>query len=124
MIGDLVMPTVLVVEDEPLVREMIVEELIDQGFEVFDAGTAEAGLTILQSGRPVDVLFTDIRLPGHMDGWYLAKVAREQLAGLRVIYATGYTVERSQQLPGSVFVTKPYRPSVIADTIRTILSTH
>lgn len=121
MMGQGGKPTVLVVEDEPLVREMIVEELTDQGFRVLDADTAEAGLTIIQSGQPIDVLFTDIRLPGR-DGWYLAQAGRERLAGLRVIYATGYTVERSRQLPGSVFVTKPYLPSAIADAIRTILS--
>ena len=67
--------TVLVVEDEPLVRETIVCELEDAGFGVLEAETAETGLTILKQ-RPVSLLFTDIRLPGSMDGWGLAEAAR------------------------------------------------
>jgi CheY-like chemotaxis protein len=115
-------PVVLVVEDEPLVREMIVEELTDLGFRVIEAETGEAGLGILMSDEPVDVLFTDIRLPGTLDGWHLAQAGQAHCPNLRVVYATGYTVERSLQLAGSVFVTKPYRPSVIADTIRSLLA--
>jgi CheY-like chemotaxis protein len=115
-------PVVLVVEDEPLVREMIVEELTDFGFRVLQADTGEAGLDILRGGQPVDVLFTDIRLPGALDGWHLARAGRAVSPDLHVVYATGYTVERCLQLPGSVFVTKPYRPSVVADTIRSLLA--
>lgn len=115
------MLVVLVVEDEPMVREMIVEELSDLGFHVLDADTGEAGLDILRDGQPIDVLFTDIRLPGALDGWHLAQAGRAHRPDLRVIYATGYTVERSLQLPGSVFVTKPYRPSAIAETIRSMV---
>ncbi len=115
--------TVLVVEDEPLVLDMISQELTDQGFAVLEADTAEAALSIIQSGQSVDVLFTDIRLPGEMDGWRLAATVRESMPQLPIIYATGYTVERSAQVPGSVFMKKPYRPSAIADTIRTLVGT-
>ena len=117
--GDL---TVLIVEDEPLVLDMISQELTDQGFAVLEADTAEAALSIIESGQPIDVLFTDIRLPGEMDGWRLAAIVRESKPQLPVIYATGYTVERSDQVPGSVFLKKPYRPSAIADTIRTLVA--
>jgi CheY-like chemotaxis protein len=113
--------TVLVVEDEPLVLDMISQELSDQGFAVLEADTAEAALSIIQSGQSVDVLFTDIRLPGEMDGWRLAAMVRESMPQLPIIYATGYTVERSAQVPGSVFMKKPYRPSAVADTIRTLV---
>jgi CheY-like chemotaxis protein len=113
--------TVLVVEDEPLVLDMIAQELTDQGFAVLEADTAEAALSIIESGQAVDVLFTDIRLPGDMDGWRLAATVRAAKPELPVIYATGYTVERAAQVPGSVFLKKPYRPSVIADTIRHLM---
>jgi CheY-like chemotaxis protein len=115
-------PVVLVVEDEPMVREMIVEELTDLGFHVIEAETGEAGLDVLTGDAVIDVLFTDIRLPGALDGWHLAQAGRALSPDLRVVYATGYTVERSLQIAGSVFVTKPYRPSVIADTIRSLLA--
>lgn len=114
--------TVLVVEDEPLVLDMISQELIDQGFAVLEADTAEAALSIIESGQTVDVLFTDIRLPGEMDGWRLAATVREAKPKLPVIYATGYTVERAAQVPGSVFLKKPYRPSAITETIRTLIA--
>lgn len=116
--------TVLVVEDEPLVLDMISQELTDQGFAVLEADTAEAALSIIESGQSVDVLFTDIRLPGEMDGWGLAKTVRKAKPKLPVIYATGYTVERPAmvQVPGSVFLKKPYRPSAIAETIRTLIA--
>ncbi|MEZ5889196.1 MAG: response regulator [Xanthobacteraceae bacterium] len=114
--------TVLIVEDEPLVLDMISQELTDQGFAVLEADTAEAALSIIESGQTVDVLFTDIRLPGEMDGWRLAATVRESKPKLPVIYATGYTVERNAQVPGSVFLKKPYRPSTIAETIRTLIA--
>lgn len=113
--------TVLIVEDEPLVLDMISQELIDQGFAVLEADTAEAALSIIESGQPIDVLFTDIRLPGEMDGWRLAAIVRESNPTLPVIYATGYTVERAAQVPGSVFLKKPYKPSTIAETIRSLV---
>jgi CheY-like chemotaxis protein len=114
--------TVLIVEDEPLVLDMISQELIDQGFAVLEADTAEAALSIIESGQTVDVLFTDICLPGEMDGWRLAETVREAKPKLPVIYATGYNLKRAAQVPGSVFLKKPYRPSAIAETIRTLIA--
>ena len=84
--------TVLVVEDEPLILDMISQELAEQGFAVLEAETGEAALSIIESGQTVDVLFTDMRLPGELDGWQLAATAREAKPELPVIYATGYTV--------------------------------
>jgi CheY-like chemotaxis protein len=115
--------TVLVVDDEPLILEMISEELTGRGFSVLEADTGEAALSIIESGRMFDVLFTDIRLPGEFDGWRLAATAREAKPELPVIYASGYVVEQSAAVPGSVFLTKPYLPSTIAKTIRKLAST-
>jgi CheY-like chemotaxis protein len=114
--------TVLVVDDEPLILEMILEELTEQGFLVLEADTGEAALSIIKSGRMVDVLFTDIRLPGDLDGWRLAATAREARPELPVIYASGYVVEKGAAVPGSIFLKKPYLPSAIAETIRTMSS--
>ena len=76
--------TILVVEDEPLVLDMISQELTDQGFAVLEADTGEAALSIMENGQTVDVLFTDIRLPGELDGWRLAATAREAVGRSRM----------------------------------------
>ena len=111
---------VLVVEDEPLVRETIVCELEDAGFGVLEAETAETGLTILKQ-RPVSLLFTDIRLPGSMDGWGLAEAARALHPGIPVIYATGFTAEGPRLVPQSILLRKPYRPSAVLAVIEKLI---
>ena len=113
--------TILVVDDEPLVLDMISQELTAQGFAVLEAETGEAALSIIESGQTVDVLFTDIRLPGELDGWRLAAMAQEAKPGLPVISVTGYNVNREAAVPGSVFLNKPYRPSAITEIIRTLI---
>lgn len=104
-------PVVLVVEDEPLLREMIAFEFELSGFEVIDAGSAEEALQRLAEMRALDLLFTDIRLPG-MDGWSLATAVRARHADAPVIYASG-NAERQDLLPRSEFIQKPYRPEQI-----------
>ena len=104
-------PRVLVVEDDFFVREMIVYELTLAGFEVLEAESAEDGLALLAQGDRLDLLFTDIRLPG-MDGWQLAVEIRARHADVPVIYASGYA-ERLTPLPGSKFLQKPYLPSQV-----------
>jgi CheY-like chemotaxis protein len=113
--------TVLVVEDEALVRDMIAEELRDAGFAVLEAEDGEVASTLLTDSKPVDVLFTDIRLPGQLDGWAIARLARQLRANLPVIYATGYTVDRAAEVPGAIFLHKPYQPSQIVETIDRLL---
>ncbi len=111
-------PTILVVEDDPLVRSMIVWELRDAGYAVLEA-TGEAALAVLRQGR-VDLLFTDIRLSAGLDGWSVAEEARALHPGLPVIYATGYTVEQPRVVPGGIFLHKPYRPSAVIDAARSL----
>ncbi|MDP2409496.1 MAG: response regulator [Pseudolabrys sp.] len=105
-------PRVLIVEDEFLVRDMIVYELQQAGFEVQEAATAEDALS-LQIDH-LDLLFTDIRLPG-IDGWRLAEEIRSRHADVPVIYASGYA-ERMTPLPHSKFLQKPYLPSQVLRT--------
>jgi CheY-like chemotaxis protein len=110
--------TVLVVEDESDLREMVVEELTDAGFHVLEAEIGEAALAIIDSGRPIDVLFTDVRLPGSVDGWEIARHARDTFPAIHVIYTSGYAPDRSAQVPGSLYVSKPCLPSTIIAEIR------
>jgi CheY-like chemotaxis protein len=111
------MKTVLVVEDEPGLREMVVEELIDAGFRVLEAEIGEAALSVIDSGQPIDILFTDIRLPGTIDGWQIARHAREIIPAIHVIYTSGFAPDRSAQVPDSLYVNKPYLPSDIISAI-------
>jgi CheY-like chemotaxis protein len=104
-------PKVLVVEDEFLVRDMIVRELSLAGFDVLEAATAEDALALLARSDRLDLLFTDIKLPG-MDGWQLATEIRNRKPAVPVIYASGHA-DRVQPLPASRFLQKPYRPSQV-----------
>jgi CheY-like chemotaxis protein len=82
-------PSVLVVEDEILISNMIGDALVDGGFAVHAVTTAEDAMRYLSSGLPVDVLFTDINLPGRMDGSMLAESARILRPDLPVVFASG-----------------------------------
>jgi len=113
---------VLFVEDEFLVSEWVAEQLAEQGFVVHCASNATEALRHL-AAAPVDVLFTDINLPGGMDGATLARRAREMRPDLPVVYASARTLPDAQaRVPGSMFVPKPYVPALvgrlIAGTVR------
>lgn len=101
---------ILVVEDEPLIGEMIGAALADNGFEVHLSGDAAHALRYLGSGKPVDVLFTDIDLPGEIDGGRLAQRVRELIPDLPVVYASGKAsgIRHIAKVPGSIFLQKPY----------------
>jgi len=109
----LMRPAVLMVEDEMLLGNVVADELEEAGYRVLSAMTGEEALALLEGAEPIDLLFTDIRLPGLIDGWHLAEAARRLRPHLPVIYASGYTVQQPREVPGSVFLTKPYRPSAV-----------
>ena len=100
--------TILFVEDEPLLGELMTEALTDKGFEVQVAPDAGDALRYLLSGADVDVLFTDIDLGEGMDGAQLAQLAREMRPELPVVYARGGARGAARTVPGSVFLPKPY----------------
>lgn len=109
---------ILVVEDESLIAEWIAEALGEQGFEVQTASNGVDALRHLVSST-IDVLFTDINLPGNMDGTALARCARELLPRLAVIYASARVAALAPGVcvPGSVFVPKPYRAEAVGRLI-------
>ncbi len=106
---------ILVVEDEPIIAEILEETLKDAGFEVVVAATAEAGLAILTDTADVRGLVADVGLPGAASGWDLARAARAISPNLAVVYATGHgeTEWPSEGVPGSVLLTKPYAPAQV-----------
>ena len=113
--------TVLVVEDEGLLCELMVGELQTLGFIVLKAQTAEQALELIESDRPVDVLFTDIRLPGRLDGWDLAERFRAKNPSGPVIYATGYSGVPARRVSQSAFLSKPYMSDTLTRRVRELL---
>jgi len=105
---------VLVVEDEFLISEWVSEALAEQGFAVRAVSNAAEALRQLTS-TAVDVLFTDINLPGGVDGLTLAHRARELFPDLPVVYASGRinALDADLRVPGAVFVAKPYLPEMV-----------
>ena len=93
------------------------DALAEAGYRAPVVTTGEEALTLLRNGEAIDLLFTDIRLPGGLDGWRLAEVARSLRPGLPVVYASGYSIQQPRDVAGSVFLTKPYRPSALLRAI-------
>jgi CheY-like chemotaxis protein len=108
---------VLVVEDEPLVKASIVLELEDAGFEVVTADNGDEACYILPKMRRIDLLLTDIRMPGKVNGWALADMARCRRPKLPVIYTSGYTPQHGKEVEDSLFLSKPYRAGEILRAI-------
>jgi PAS domain S-box-containing protein len=117
--------TVLVVEDEAIVRQLVVEVLEDLGHRVIEAGDGPSGLKILQSHEPIALLITDVGLPG-MNGRQLADAGRERRPGLKVMFITGYAesamLSSGRLDPGMAVVTKPFAVAALEDHIRQILA--
>ena len=106
--------TILIVEDEAIVRMLAVDMLEDAGYVVREAGTADEALAVLEKGVPVDIVFTDVRMPGSMDGLALAGIVGDRWPQIGIIITSGHMI-----LPGggpgqAVFLPKPYRSSTLS----------
>ncbi|MET0250643.1 MAG: PAS domain S-box protein [Novosphingobium sp.] len=115
---------VLVIEDEPVVRGLIVEVLGELGYHAIEAGDGIKGLEILQSGRRIDLLVTDIGLPG-LNGRQVADAARTSRPELKVLFMTGYAENAALASgflePGMAMITKPFAMDGLANRIREII---
>jgi CheY-like chemotaxis protein len=109
---------VLLVEDEE--RAMAVDAFDDAGFEVIEAATGEDALARCNE-HIAEALFTDIRLPGKIDGWDIAEHCRAANPNLPVVYATGYNIVAERRVPGSRFFHKPYHTEDVINAIRELL---
>jgi PAS domain S-box-containing protein len=117
--------TILVVEDDIDVREMIVGLLSDLGYETLVATNAAEALEILKQESSVDLLFTDIVMPGGTSGIELARQASRMRPGLKVLLSSGYAREEAQARRMRVefpFIGKPYRPSTLGKKLKEVLS--
>ena len=101
--------SVLIVEDEILLRIAAVEMIEEAGFETVEAGSAAEAISILESRSNIRVVFTDIQMPGSMDGLKLAAAVRSRWPLIKIMAASGRSCIREGDLPkGGVFLAKPY----------------
>jgi CheY-like chemotaxis protein len=117
--------TVLVIDDQPEVRGLIVQVLEQNGYLTMEAGDGPSGLKILQSDARVDLLITDVGLPGGMNGRQVADAARVARADLRVLFVTGYAenavVGNGRLDPGMEIITKPFNIDNLSNKVREML---
>jgi PAS domain S-box-containing protein len=118
---------VLVVEDEPIVRGLIIDELEELGYAALEAADGPEGLEILRSKRRIDLLITDIGLPG-LNGRQLAEAARDLRPSLKVLFMTGYAENAALAAgflePGMEMITKPFAMEALATRIRSMIETN
>ncbi len=116
--------TVLVVEDEMFVREPIAEYLRDCGYHVLEAGDANEAIALLQSGHDADVVFSDVRMPGDMDGFALAQWLRKNYPSVSILLTSGYYTRRAGDdapLDDVKLIGKPYTQAQVLRRIRGLL---
>ena len=110
---------VLVVEDEPLLRLMAIDILEDAGFSVAEAANSSEALQIIKVTPDLHVLFTDLQMPGEMNGLALAHLVAKDFPGVGVIIVSGHVVPEAHELPkGAVFLPKPYEARRVVGHIR------
>jgi CheY-like chemotaxis protein len=114
-------PIVLVVEDEVLIRLTIANELRSSGLSVVEAANADEALTVLRSSARVDLLFTDIQMPGSIDGVALAELVRKTHPALKIVIASSVsTVGSARDIPDAFFG-KPYDTVKVMSKIKELL---
>ena len=120
--------TILVVEDDDEVREVAVSMLAELGYRVVKARDAASALVIVDSGIPIDLIFTDVMMPGTVRSPDLARKAKERLPNVTVLFTSGYTqnaiVHGGRLDPGVELLAKPYTREALARKIRHVLANH
>jgi len=113
---------VLVVEDEFLLRMDAADMITAAGFEAMTAANADEAIDILEVRRDITVVFTDIQMPGSMDGLKLARAVRGRWPPIKIIATSGHAHVRETDLPyGGRFLRKPYSPAQIADLLHEVM---
>jgi len=117
---------ILIVEDDALVRQYVVTQIKSLGYAALEAANAAEALTIIDADKGIDLLFTDIIMPGHMNGRQLADEAVRRRPDLKTLFTSGYTenaiVHHGRLDSGVLLLAKPYRKSELAKMLRTALA--
>ncbi len=122
--------TILVVEDDPSVRKLVVQQLNGLGYQVIEAANGKEALAIIETDARIDLLFTDVVMPGGLNGRQLAEDAQNRRPGLKTLFTSGYAegsmphrgaLDPASLDPGIRLLSKPYRKQVLAQKIREAL---
>ncbi len=118
----------LVVDDEQTVRMLIAEVLTENNYRVVEAGDGPSALKVLQSDSRIDLMVTDVGLPGGVNGRQVADAARQLRPGLKILFITGYAenaaVGNGQLDRGMEILAKPFAMSSLANKVRDMIETH
>ena len=117
-------PSVLVVEDEGLVRELIVETLREAGCAVTEAASADEAVCALKRAAAPDILVTDVKLPGTMNGIALAERIRRTLPRMKVIVTSGHAAPEDARNVADCFLAKPFALKELVGEVRMLAATH
>jgi CheY-like chemotaxis protein len=116
-------PVVLIVEDEILIRMDAVDMILSAGFDVVEAQNADEAISILEDRLDITVVFTDIQMPGSMDGLKLAAAIRGRWPPIKIVATSGHLKVNKDDLPqGSRFLPKPYSAAQITGALRELTS--
>lgn len=116
-------PIVLVVDDEALLRVLATDVLEEGGYRVLEAADAASALQVLAQHRDVGVLFTDVNMPGPLDGMDLAREVHRRWPDVKLLITSGRFAPSGDEIPDSGrFVSKPYSPQELLDEIKTAIA--
>jgi CheY-like chemotaxis protein len=115
-------PAVLIVEDNPVIRMDLVDRAEREGFTVYEAGTADHAIAILEAHRHIRLIFTDIEMPGSMDGLKLAAYVRHRWPPIKVMVTSGTGCTQRDLPEGGLFFPKPYNPAQVSAAMHTLLA--
>ena len=122
MISEAKRVVILIVEDEMLIRLNAVEMIEEAGFEVVEAASADEAIAILEARLDITVVFTDIQMPGSMDGLKLAAAVRDRWPPIMIVATSGRVKLGSGDLPaGGRFLTKPYSAAEVTNLLREVI---
>jgi len=114
---------VLIVEDDVLVRQNAVFLLEEAGFDTLEAARADEAIALLEARQDIRIVFTDINMPGSMDGLALAQAVRRRWPPVELVLTSGYARVRDDDIPErGLFLGKPYKPTELVRMVRSLVS--
>lgn len=113
---------ILIIEDEPIIRMTVADDFVAAGFEVLEASNADEALAILESERQITAIFSDIDMPGSMDGLELAWLVRDRWPPVQIILTSGHKKPQTRELPDRVhFFPKPYLHQTVISALKSLI---